>query len=39
MPAHFVYEVPFETLYQYNEKKGDLYLGKYKAGLFKEVLR
>lgn len=39
MPAHYVYEVPFKTLYQYNERKGDIYIGKYKSGIFKQVLQ
>ena len=39
MPDHYVYEVPFKVLYQYNERKGDIYKGKYKTGMFKQVLK
>ena len=38
IPRHYVYEVPYRTLYQYDEKRGNYYRGKYNETIFKKVL-
>ena len=39
MPRHYVYEAPYRSLYQYNEKRGDIFRGKYNSNLFIQILR